>query len=304
MKRIALFLLTNLAVLVTLSVVAHLFGLNQFIGAQGLDFGALLAFAALFGFGGAFVSLAMSKWSAKMAVGARVIEHPTSSTEVWLVDTIARQAKKAGIGMPEVAVYESDDANAFATGMSRNNALVAVSTGLLQHMTRGEAEAVLGHEVSHVANGDMVTLALIQGIVNTFVIVIARAVGWFVDRVILKNEEGPGVGYYVTFFVLEIALGILASGIVMWFSRRREFRADTGGAELAGHTKMIAALERLRSLQGAPQLPERVAAFGISGGGKSGWAKFFSTHPPLEDRISALRGAATYRAASVPSQLN
>ncbi len=294
MKRIALFLLTNLAVLVTLSVFAHLFGLNQFIGAQGLDFGALLAFAALFGFGGAFLSLAISKRTAKMAVGARVIEHPTTSTEVWLVTTVARQAKAAGIGMPEVAVYESEEVNAFATGMSRNSALVAVSTGLLQRMTRDEAEAVLGHEVSHVANGDMVTLALIQGVVNTFVIVIARAVGWFVDRVLLKNEEGPGIGYYVTFFVLEIALGILASGIVMWFSRRREFRADAGGADLAGRTKMIAALERLQSLQGAPQLPERVAAFGISGGGKSGWAKFFSTHPTLDDRISALRanGAA------------
>ena len=289
MKRIALFLLTNLAVLVTLTVVAHLFGLHHFIGAQGLDFGALLAVAALFGFGGTFVSLSISKWSAKMAVGARVIEHPSTSAEVWLVDTVARQAKAAGIGMPEVAVYESDEVNAFATGMSRNSALVAVSTGLLQRMTRDEAQAVLGHEVSHVANGDMVTLALIQGIVNTFVIVIARAVGWFVDRVILKNEEGPGIGYYVTFFVLEIALGILASGIVMWFSRRREFRADMGGAGLAGRNKMIAALERLQSLQGASQLPARIAAFGISGGGKSGWAKFFSTHPALEDRIEALR---------------
>jgi heat shock protein HtpX len=221
--------------------------------------------------------------------GARVIENPASATEAWLVDTVKRQAKAAGIGMPEVAVYESDEVNAFATGMNRNNALVAVSTGLLQRMTRDEAEAVLGHEVSHVANGDMVTLALIQGIVNTFVIFIARAVGWFVDRVILKNEEGPGIGYYVTFFVLEIALGILASVIVMWFSRRREFRADTGGADLAGRTKMITALERLQSLQGAPQLPERLAAFGISGGGKAGLAKLFSTHPTLEDRISALR---------------
>ena len=230
----------------------------------------------------------------------RVIEHPATSTEVWLVDTVARQAKAAGIGMPEVAVYESDEVNAFATGMSRNNALVAVSTGLLQRMTRDEAEAVLGHEVSHVANGDMVTLALIQGIVNTFVIVIARAVGWFVDRVILKNEEGPGIGYYVTFFVLEIALGILASGIVMWFSRRREFRADTGGAGLAGRNKMIAALERLQSLQGASQLPERVAAFGISSGGKSGWAKFFSTHPALEDRIAALRASVGRQVAHQP----
>jgi heat shock protein HtpX len=190
-KRIALFLVTNLAVLVTLSAVAHLFGLNQIAGAQGLEFGALLAFAAVFGFGGALVSLAISKWSAKMAVGARVIGRPANATEVWLVDTVARQARAAGIGMPEVAVYESDDVNAFATGMNRNNALVAVSTGLLQRMTPDEAEAVLGHEVSHVANGDMVTLALIQGIVNTFVIVIARAVGWFVDRVLLKNEEAP-----------------------------------------------------------------------------------------------------------------
>jgi heat shock protein HtpX len=295
MKRIALFLLTNLAVLVTLSVIAHLFGLSQIAGAQGLDFGALLAFAALFGFGGALVSLAISKWSAKLAVGARVIERPTNATEVWLVDTVARQAKAAGIGMPEVAVYESDEVNAFATGMNRNNALVAVSTGLLERMTRDEAEAVLGHEVSHIANGDMVTLALIQGIVNTFVIVIARGVGWFVDRVVLKNEEGPGIGYYVTFFVLEIALGILASGIVMWFSRRREFRADAGGAGLAGRNKMIAALERLQALQEASQLPERVAAFGISGGRKSGWARFFSTHPPLQERITALRASGARR---------
>jgi heat shock protein HtpX len=291
MKRIALFLLTNLAVLVTLSVVIHLFGLNRFIDAQGLDLGGLIAFAAVFGFGGAFISLAISKWSAKMAVGARVIAHPSNPTERWLIDTVARQAEVAGIGMPEVAVYDSDEVNAFATGMSRNHALVAVSTGLLQRMTRDEAEAVLGHEVSHVANGDMVTLALIQGIVNTFVIVISRAVGWFVDRVILKNEQGPGIGYYATFFVLEIVLGILASGIVMWFSRRREFRADSGGADLVGRKKMIAALERLHSLHEAPHLPERVAAFAISGGGRSGWMRFFATHPPLTERIAALRAA-------------
>ncbi|MBE0621459.1 MAG: protease HtpX [Burkholderiales bacterium] len=297
MKRIALFLMTNLAVLVTLSVVVHAFGFNRFISAQGLDFGGLIAFAAVFGFGGAFISLAISKWSAKMAVGARVIAQPANATEHWLVDTVARQAKAAGIGMPEVAVYESDDVNAFATGMSRNHALVAVSTGLLQRMTRDEAEAVLGHEVSHVANGDMVTLALIQGIVNTFVIVIARAVGWFVDRVILKNEQGPGIGYYVTFFVLEIGLGILASGIVMWFSRRREFRADAGGADLAGRNKMIAALERLHALHEAPHLPERVAAFGISGGGSSGWRRFFATHPPLAERIAALRATPAARPA-------
>jgi heat shock protein HtpX len=295
MKRVALFLVTNLAVLVTLSVVIHVFGLNRFISAQGLDFGGLIAFAAVFGFGGAFISLAISKWSAKTAVGARVIEQPSNSSERWLVDTVARQAKAAGIGMPEVAVYDSDEVNAFATGMSRNHALVAVSTGLLQRMTRDEAEAVLGHEVAHVANGDMVTLALIQGIVNTFVIVISRAVGWFVDRVILKNEHGPGIGYYVTFFVLEIGLGILASGIVMWFSRRREFRADAGGADLAGRNKMIAALERLQSLHESPQLPERVAAFGISGGGSSGWRRFFATHPPLSERIAALRATPAAR---------
>jgi len=291
MKRIALFLVTNLAVLVTLSVVIHVFGLNRFISAQGLDVGGLIAFAAVFGFGGAFISLAISKWSAKMAVGARVIEQPSNSSERWLVDTVARQAEAAGIGMPEVAIYDAEEVNAFATGMSRNHALVAVSTGLLQRMTRDEAEAVLGHEVAHVANGDMVTLALIQGIVNTFVIVISRAVGWFVDRVILKNEHGPGIGYYVTFFALEIGLGILASGIVMWFSRRREFRADAGGADLAGRRKMIAALERLQSLHESPQLPERVAAFGISGGGSSGWRRVFATHPPLAERIAALRAA-------------
>jgi len=258
------------------------------VAALDLDFGALLAFAAVFGFGGAFLSLAMSKWSAKTAVGARVIERPTSSTEVWLVDTVARQAKAAGIGMPEVAIYESDEVNAFATGMSRNAALVAVSTGLLQRMTRDEAEAVLGHEVSHVANGDMVTLALIQGVVNTFVIVIARAVGWFVDRVILKNEEGPGVGYYATFFVLEIALGILASGIVMWFSRRREFRADHGGASLAGRPKMIAALRALQRRQEPQDLPGEFAAFGIAGSMGGGLKRLFLSHPPLEERIAAL----------------
>lgn len=295
MKRIVLFLITNLAVLVTLSVVAHLFGLGQFAGAQGLDFGALLAFAALFGFGGAFISLALSKWSAKAAVGARVIEQPANATEAWLLSTVARQARAAGIGMPEVAIYDADEVNAFATGMSRNHALVAVSTGLLHRMTREEAEAVLGHEVSHVANGDMVTLTLIQGVVNTFVIVIARAVGWFVDRVVLKNEEGPGIGYFATFIVLELVLGVLASAVVMAFSRHREFRADAGGAELAGRRKMIAALQRLQALQEESQLPERVAAFGIAGGGRGSWMRFFASHPPLEERIDALRHASEPR---------
>jgi heat shock protein HtpX len=292
MKRIALFLLTNLAVLVTLSVVVHILGAGQFLGAYGLDIGRLLVFAAIFGFGGALISLAISKWTAKMAVGAQVIQQPATPVESWLLSTVSRQAQAAGIGMPEVAIYESEDANAFATGMNRNKALVAVSTGLLQRMTREEAEAVLAHEVSHIANGDMVTLALIQGVLNTFVIVISRAVGWVVDRVVFKNEEGPGAGYYVTFFVLEILLGVLASVIVMWFSRRREFRADDGGARLAGHGRMIAALERLRSLHEPSQLPERLSAFGIAGGGRGVWLRLFASHPPLEDRIAALRASA------------
>jgi heat shock protein HtpX len=297
MKRIALFLLTNLAVVVTLSAVAHFTGLNAFVDAQGLHFGSLLAFAALFGFGGAFLSLAISKWSAKAAVGARVITAPANPVETWLVETVARQSRAAGIGMPEVAIYDSPEVNAFATGMNRNDALVAVSSGLLQRLGRAEAEAVLGHEVAHVANGDMVTLALIQGVVNTFVIVISRAVGWFVDRVILKNQDGPGVGYYVTFFVLEIALGVLASAIVMWFSRRREFRADVGGAQLASRAGMIAALERLRSLQDEPQLPQKVAAFAIAGGQRSRLGALFATHPALEDRIAALRNGSAGAAA-------
>ena len=250
MKRILLFLATNLAVMLTLSVVAHLAGLNRFLDAQGMDFGALLGFAALFGFGGAFISLAISKWSAKMAVGARVITEPANAAEVWLHETVARHARSAGIAMPEVAIYDADEVNAFATGMRRDDALVAVSTGLLRRMTSDEADAVIAHEVSHIANGDMVTLALIQGVLNTFVIFISRVVGWFVDRVVLRNEEGPGVGYYVTFFVLEIALGILASVVVMYFSRQREFRADAGAADLAGRQRMIAALERQRSESG------------------------------------------------------
>ena len=290
MKRIFLFLVTNIAVVVTLSIVASVLGINQYITAQGINFGALLAFAAVFGFGGAFISLAISKWSAKMAVGAQVIEVPRNSSEYWLVDTVKRQAQAAGIGMPEVAIYDSPEVNAFATGMSRNNALVAVSTGLLERMTREEAEAVLGHEVSHVANGDMVTLTLIQGVLNTFVIFLSRAIGYFVDRVVLKNQEGPGLGYFLTHIVLEILFGILASIVVMWFSRQREFRADAGGARLAGRGKMIAALQRLQSLQEESHLPEKVAAFGIKGG-KPGWMALFSTHPPLETRIEALRAA-------------
>lgn len=301
MKRIMLFLATNMAVLAMLSIVAHLFGFNRMLSAQGLNFGALLGFAAVFGFGGALISLAMSKWSAKMAVGARVIESPSNPAEQWLIDTVARQAKQAGIGMPEVAVYESADVNAFATGMNRNHALVAVSTGLLQRMTQDEAEGVLGHEVAHVANGDMVTLSLLQGVVNTFVIFISRAVGWLVDRVVLKNEEGPGAAYYATFFVLEIVLGVLASLIVMWFSRRREFRADAGSAGLAGRDKMIAALRRLQSVHDEAQLPQRFAAFGISGGARGGgWKQWFTTHPPLQQRIDALTAGAQRDSARPP----
>jgi heat shock protein HtpX len=289
MRRIGIFLITNLAVLVTLSAAAHLLGVDRFITAQGMNFTGLLGFAVVFGFGGAFISLFMSKWTARMAVGAQVIETPRTATERWLLDTVRRQAERAGIGMPEVAVYEAEDINAFATGWNRNAALVAVSTGLLQQMSADEAEAVLGHEVAHIANGDMVTLTLIQGVLNTFVIVIARVVGWFIDSVIFKQEEGPGPAYYVTFFVLEIALGILASVVVAWFSRQREFRADHGGATLAGREKMILALERLQAAQIPAQLPERVAAFGISGNGRGGWLRYFASHPPLEARIAALR---------------
>ncbi|HTO45299.1 MAG TPA: protease HtpX, partial [Burkholderiales bacterium] len=242
-KRIGLFLITNLAILVLLSVVASILGVDRFLTANGLDLGSLLLFAAVFGFGGALISLAISKWSAKRMVGAQVIENPGNPTERWLVDTVRRHAQQAGIGMPEVAVYDAPDMNAFATGANRNNALVAVSTGLLQQMTPDEADAVLGHEISHVANGDMVTLALIQGVVNTFVIFLARVIGYVVDRVVLRNDRASvGIGYFLTTMVAQIVLGFLAMMIVMWYSRRREYRADAGGAQLAGRDKMIAAL--------------------------------------------------------------
>jgi heat shock protein HtpX len=293
MKRIALFLMTNIAVLVTLSIVAHLLGFNRFISAQGMDFGALLGFAAVFGFGGAFISLMISKWSAKRMVGAQVIETPRNSAEQWLVETVRRQATAAGIKMPEVAIYNAPDVNAFATGPSRNNALVAVSTGLLNKMTREEAEAVLGHEISHVANGDMVTLTLIQGVLNTFVIFISRVVGNFIDRAVFKNESNaPGVGYYVSSIVLDILFGILASIVVAWFSRQREFRADAGGAKLAGRQGMIDALRRLQSVHEEVHMPGKLTAFGINGKGRGGLAALFASHPPLEDRIAALQKAA------------
>ena len=290
MKRIVLFLLTNLAVMVVLSISMKLLGLDQALAGSGFNTTAVLVMSGIMGFGGAFISLAMSKWIAKRTTGAHVIETPRDLTERWLVDTVARQAKDAGIGMPEVAIYDAPDVNAFATGMNKNAALVAVSTGLLQKMSREEAEAVLGHEVSHVANGDMVTLTLIQGVVNTFVFFLARVIGYLVDRVLLKNERGYGIGYFATTFAAEMVLGILATMIVAWFSRQREFRADAGGATLAGRGKMIAALQRLKSVHEETSLPAQMKAFGIRGGGMM---KLFSTHPPLEVRIEALGGAAT-----------
>ena len=292
MKRVALFLATNIAILVVLSVVVQLLGLEPVLADGGLNLGSLLAFSAVFGMGGAFISLAMSKWSAKRMVGAHVIEQPSSEVERWLVETVRRQAQAAGIGMPEVAIYEAPEVNAFATGMSRNNALVAVSTGLLRAMERNEAEAVLAHEVSHVANGDMVTLALIQGVVNTFVMFLSRVIGHVVDRVVFKTERGHGPAYFVTLIVAQMVLGILASIIVFWFSRQREFRADAGAARLSGRDKMIAALQRLRAAHEPAPLPDQMAAFGISGGGAAGLKRLFMTHPPLEERIAALQQGA------------
>ncbi len=292
MKRILLFLATNIAVLVVLSIVVRLLGVDQFLSASGINYVSLLIFAAVIGFGGAVISLAMSKWMAKWSVGAQVIVQPRSDAEIWLVNTVKKQASMAGIGMPEVAVFDSDSPNAFATGMNRNKALVAVSTGLLQTMNRSEVEAVLAHEISHVSNGDMITLSLIQGVVNTFVIFLSRIVGYFVDRVILKNEEGHGIGFFITSIVAQIVFGILASIIVMWFSRKREFAADAGGAKLAGAPNMIAALESLKQSTHEP-LPDQMKAFGISGKPvKNSIAMLFMTHPPLDDRIDALKRSA------------
>ena len=294
MKRIVLYLVTNLAVLLVLSITLRLLGVERILDQQGagLDLSALLVLAAVIGFGGSLVSLAISKWSAKMMVGAQVIEVPSNMTERWLVDTVQRHAQRAGIGMPEVAVYDAPDVNAFATGWNRNSALVAVSTGLLNNMSQDEAEAVLGHEISHVANGDMVTLALIQGVVNTFVVFFSRVIGHVVDRVVFKVERGHGPAFWITTIIAELILGILATIIVLWFSRRREFRADAGGAQLAGRQKMIAALERLKLNHDQPQLPDQVKAFGISG--QTGWGlqRLFMSHPPLDERIAALRAGA------------
>ncbi|MFM1886805.1 MAG: hypothetical protein RL026_1962 [Pseudomonadota bacterium] len=291
MKRIVLFLVTNLAVVLVLSVVARLLGIDNYMSAQGQSLGGLLAFCALFGFGGAFISLAISKWMAKRSMGVRVIERPANATEQWLVERVRTHAEKAGIGMPEVGIFDSPQPNAFATGASRNSALVAVSTGLLRSMRQEEVDAVLGHEIAHVANGDMVTLTLIQGVVNTFVMFLARIIGGIIDRAVFKNEEGRGIGYFVIVFVLELVLGVLASMIVAWFSRYREYRADAGGAHLAGRGNMISALERLKAGAEEP-LPEGLAAFGIKGGKGGGLMALFSSHPPLDDRIAALRQAA------------
>ena len=290
MKRIVLFLATNLAIVLVLNFTLRLLGVDRWLMQNGQSMVGLLVFAAIFGFAGSLISLAISKWSAKRMMGVQVIEQPRTPDEVWLVATVRQQASAAGIGMPEVGVFDAPVMNAFATGARRDHALVAVSTGLLRGMTRQEAEAVLAHEVSHVANGDMVTLALIQGVVNTFVIFLSRIIGQTVDRTVFKSERGNGPGYWITVMVAELVLGILASIIVFWFSRQREFRADAGGARLAGRQSMIGALERLRN--GAAPLPDRFAAFGISGQLAHGLKRLFMTHPPLEERIAALRNAA------------
>ena len=299
MRRIALFVLTNLAVLFLLSIVCRLFGIDQWAASRGLGgMGGLLVYAAVIGMGGAFISLAMSKWTAKMSTGARVIEQPQNETERWLVDTVRRHAQNAGIGMPEVAVYDAPEMNAFATGMTKNSSLVAVSTGLLQQMDREQVSAVLGHEIGHVANGDMVTLTLIQGVLNTLVIVAARLVGRVVDSWLSggrdDNRGSTGIGYFVTVMVLQLVFGLFASMIVMAFSRWREFHADAAGAKLAGRGAMISALQRLQGDHGENTLPKTLAAFGISGPLAQGFQRLFMSHPPLDERIAALQNATPH----------
>lgn len=293
MKRIFLFLATNIAIMLVITIMINLFGLGQILNEQGsdLDLTSLLMLSAVVGMTGSIISLAMSKSMAKHATGAYVIQQPRNEEEQWLFNAVQRQANAAGIGMPEVAIYDAPDMNAFATGMFRNDALVAVSTGLLRGMTRDEAEAVLAHEVSHVANGDMVTLALIQGVINTFVFFLSRVIGHIIDRAIFKTERGHGPAYWVTTIIAQLVLGILASAIVMWFSRHREYRADAGAASLEGKQKMISALERLQKSVNQPHLPEQLEAFGISGGMAAGLKSLFMSHPPLADRIEALRKA-------------
>jgi heat shock protein HtpX len=291
MKRIALLIATNLAVVLLLSAVIQVFGLDNYLTRRGLNYQSLIIFAAVFGFGGAFFSLAISKWMAKRAMGVRVITQPSSEAERWLLDAVRGHAEKAGIGMPEVGVFESPEPNAFATGANKNAALVAVSTGLLRSMRRDEVEAVLGHEVAHVANGDMVTLTLIQGVLNTFVFFLARVVGSLVDGFLRGNSDeqrGPGIGYFVIVMVSEMVLALFASMIVAWFSRRREFRADAGGAYLAGTGAMIGALQALKAAHSPSRMPGQLQAFGINGGFARGLQKLFLSHPPLDERIAAL----------------
>ncbi|MDD1608639.1 MAG: heat shock protein HtpX [Methylococcaceae bacterium NSP1-2] len=288
MMRILLFLATNIAIMIVISIVFSILGLSGTLDAQGigLDLNALLVMSAVIGMTGSFISLVMSKWSAKRAMGVQVIEQPQDQTERWLIEVVTRQAQRVGIDMPEVGIFNTSEPNAFATGMSRNSALVAVSSGLLQTMNADEVEAVIGHEMSHVANGDMVTMALMQGVLNTFVYFFATIIGHVVDRTVFKTEEGRGPAYYIVQMVAQIVLGILASMLVMWFSRYREFRADAGGANLAGREKMISALRALQRTHEAPQLPGSLAAFGINGGGAM---RLFMSHPPLEERIAALQ---------------
>ena len=289
-KTVVLFLGTNIAILAMLTFAMKVLGIEPYMASQGvnLDLQSLLIFAAVFGMAGSFISLLTSKWMAKRTMGLHVIEQPGGRSERWLLDTVRRQAEAAGIGMPEVAIFDSPQPNAFATGANRNAALVAVSTGLLGAMSEKEVEAVLAHEVSHVANGDMVRLALVQGVVNTFVIFLSRVVGHLVDRVVFKNERGHGPAFWVTTIIAELVLGLIATIIVMWFSRQREFRADAGGAQLAGRGAMIGALQRLQSHSQGDALPDQLAAFGISGRFGGGLARLFASHPPLEERIAAL----------------
>ena len=298
MKRIFLYVLTNIAILLVLSITMRLLGVDRMLdqSGTGLNMTSLLVMSAVLGFGGSIISLLISKWTATHLTGAHVIQTPSNDTERWLMSTVERQARQAGIGMPDVAIYDAPEINAFATGWNRNSALVAVSTGLLNNMHADEAEAVLGHEVSHVANGDMVTLALIQGVVNTFVIFLSRIIGYVVDRVVFKVERGHGPAFFITSMIAQLVLCVLATMIVMWFSRQREFRADQGGARLAGRNKMVAALERLSLNYGQPpQLPDQVKAFGISGTVGDGLKRLFMSHPPLPERIAALRNASPER---------
>ena len=289
MKRIFYFLSTNLAIVLVLSVTMRLLGVEPFLNANGLNLNSLLIFAAVMGFGGAFISLAISKWSAKKMSGAVTIENPKTPDEIWLMNTVKKQSETVGIQMPEVAIFNSPVVNAFATGMSRNSSLVAVSSGLLEMMTKDEAEAVIGHEISHIANGDMVTLTLIQGVVNTFVLFFSRVIGYTVDKVIFKTRQGTGPAFFITMIISELLLGVLASIVVMWFSRQREYRADIGGGQLAGNQKMIAALQRLKSQYESSALPKSIAALGISGEQGMGLKELFSTHPSLDDRIARLK---------------